>query len=50
MRLRIILLAVATSSLVLVSFLLPLALVLRALTARSAASWVPRYPGRPRCG
>src|SRR5215475_737581 len=38
MRLRIILLAVATSSLVLVSFLLPLALVLRALAADRAVS------------
>ncbi len=38
MRLRIILLAVATSSLVLVSFLLPLALVLRTLAADRAAS------------
>jgi hypothetical protein len=35
MRLRIILLAVATSSLVLVSFLVPLALVLRTLAART---------------
>ena len=38
MRLRIILLAVATSSLVLVSFLVPLALVLRALAADRAVS------------
>src|SRR5215467_14051852 len=38
MRLRIILLVVATSSLVLVSFLLPLALVLRALAADRAVS------------
>jgi signal transduction histidine kinase len=38
MRLRIILLAVATSSLVLVSFLLPLALVLRTLAADRAVS------------
>jgi signal transduction histidine kinase len=38
MRLRIILLAVASSSLVLVSFLLPLALVLRALAADRAVS------------
>ena len=38
MRLRIIMLAVATSSLVLVSFLVPLALVLRALAADRAVS------------
>jgi len=38
MRLRIILLTVATSSLVLVSFLLPLALVLRTLAADRAVS------------
>ena len=38
MRLRIILLAVATSSLVLVSFLVPLALVLRTLAADRAVS------------
>jgi signal transduction histidine kinase len=38
MRLRIILLAVATSSLVLVSFLVPLALVLRSLAADRAVS------------
>ena len=38
MRLRIILLVVATSSLVLVSFLVPLALVLRTLAADRAVS------------
>src|SRR5579864_233179 len=38
MRLRIILLAVATSSLVLVAFLVPLALVLRTLAADRAVS------------
>jgi hypothetical protein len=38
MRLRIIALVVATSSLVLVSFLLPLALVLRTLAADRAIS------------
>ena len=38
MRLRVILLVVATSSLVLVSFLVPLALVLRTLAADRAVS------------
>ena len=38
MRLRVILLVVATSSLVLVSFLIPLALVLRTLAADRAVS------------
>ena len=38
MRLRVILLVVATSSLVLVSFLVPLALVLRTLAADRATS------------
>ena len=38
MRLRVILLVVATSSLVLVSFLVPLALVLRTLAAEHAIS------------
>ena len=38
MRLRVILLVVATSSLVLVSFLIPLALVLRTIAADRAVS------------
>ncbi|HEY6296836.1 MAG TPA: two-component sensor histidine kinase, partial [Streptosporangiaceae bacterium] len=38
MRLRVILLVVATSSLVLISFLIPLALVLRTLAADRAIS------------
>ena len=38
MRLRVILLVVATSSLVLISFLIPLALVLRTLAADRAVS------------
>jgi len=57
MRLRIILLAVATSSLVLVSFLLPLALVLRALavdravsTATVQAQWVAPLAATLRAG
>ena len=41
MRLRIILLVLATSSLILVSFLLPLALLLRTLRGR-ARDWLAR--------
>ena len=46
MRLRISLLVVATSSLVLVSFLVPLALVLRTLAADRAISAATARPSR----